>query len=88
MLGEIIDRDYKKTAISQGITIDRVRGDDISKFPIERARLRSIWYFIAISTTCTISYGWALHSSTVAHTPLSPTSVNRIANLKSIWRCR
>ncbi|CAF9929048.1 MAG: hypothetical protein HETSPECPRED_007272 [Heterodermia speciosa] len=68
--GEIIDRDYKKTAISQGITIDRVRGDDISKFPIERARLRSIWYFIAISTTCTISYGWALHSSTHLAVPL------------------
>ncbi|KAL8785849.1 MAG: hypothetical protein Q9195_008473 [Heterodermia aff. obscurata] len=68
--GKIIDRDYKKTATSMGITIDRVRGDDIGKFPIERARLRSIWYFIAISTACTIGYGWTLQSTTHVAVPL------------------
>jgi len=63
--GKIIDRDYQKIATSAGIVIDRAKGDDLSKFPIEKARLRSIWYFIIISTLCTIGYGWALHSVTV-----------------------
>ena len=63
--GKIIDHDYRKTADRAGITIDRAKGDDLAKFPIEKARLRSIWYFIAISTTCTIGYGWTLQSRTV-----------------------
>ena len=76
--GKIIDRDYQKTATSAGIPIDRVRGDVISEFPIERARLRSIWHFIAISTACTIGYGWALQSTAV--TMLLSLCHERIAN--------
>ena len=63
--GKIIDRDYRTTAAAAGITIDRAKGDNVATFPIERARLRSIWYFIGISTTCTIGYGWTLQSQTV-----------------------
>lgn len=66
--GKIIDYDYRKTAAKVGIAIDRAKGDDLDRFPIERARLRSIWYFIAISTTCTIGYGWTLHTRTVSVT--------------------
>jgi hypothetical protein len=63
--GLIIDRDYRKTAASVGFTIDKVRGDDLARFPIERARLRSIWYFMAISITCTVGDGWAVETTTV-----------------------
>lgn len=38
----ITDRDYRVTAKSHGLSIDRVRGDDILGFPIERARLRTV----------------------------------------------
>jgi len=66
LAGKIIDRDYRKTAASVGFTVDKVKGDDLTKFPIEKARLRSIWYFIAISTSCTLGYGWSLHAKTVS----------------------
>jgi hypothetical protein len=64
LTGKIIDRDYRRMAASVGFTIDKVKGDDLTKFPIEKARVRSIWYFIAISTSCTLGYGWALHVRT------------------------
>ena len=60
-----MDRDYRKTAAAVGYTVDEAKGDDLTSFPIEKARLRSIWYFVAISTACTIGYGWTLQTRTV-----------------------
>ncbi|KAL8804011.1 MAG: hypothetical protein Q9223_005942, partial [Gallowayella weberi] len=59
-----MDHDYRVTAAAVGFTIDKTKGDDLAKFPIEKARLRSIWYFITISTACTIGYGWTLQART------------------------
>lgn len=64
--GKVMDHDYKVTAAAVGFTIDKTRGDDLAKFPIEKARLRSIWYFVSISTACTIGYGWTLQARTVS----------------------
>ncbi|KAF3010449.1 hypothetical protein E8E14_002210 [Neopestalotiopsis sp. 37M] len=58
--GKVIDYDYRATAKALGITINKVSGDDLSTFPIEKARIRSIWYFIAISISSTIVYGWVV----------------------------
>ena len=33
--GKLIDRDYRKTAESHNLPIDRIRGDDLRTFPIE-----------------------------------------------------
>ena len=61
-----MDRDYRKTATAAGLAVDRARGDDLDKFPIEKARLRHIWFYIAVACACTIGYGWALQSRTVS----------------------
>lgn len=60
-----MDRDYRVVARGHNIVIDEVRGDDIGGFPIEKARFRSIWYFIGATGCCTVGYGWALHFRTV-----------------------
>lgn len=60
-----MNRDYRLIAQEHNIVIDAVSGDDLTNFPIEKARFRSIWYTIAISGVCTIGYGWAIHSRTV-----------------------
>lgn len=58
--GKVIDYDYRTTAKSLGITINKVSGDDLATFPIEKARIRSIWYFIAVSISSTVIYGWVV----------------------------
>jgi hypothetical protein len=62
LIGFILKYDYLATARKHGITIDVKEGDDITMFPIEEARLRSIGYIISTAGICTIGYGWALHS--------------------------
>ncbi|KAI4262526.1 MAG: hypothetical protein L6R42_002304 [Xanthoria sp. 1 TBL-2021] len=70
LVGKVMDHDYKVTAAAVGFTIDKTKGDDLAKFPIEKARLRSIWYFVSISTACTIGYGWTLQARTHLAAPL------------------
>lgn len=55
-----MDRDYRAVAKMYDFPVDRVKGDDLSKFRIERARLRSSWYFLGITIVCVAGYGWAL----------------------------
>lgn len=61
-----MDHDYRSTARDMNITIDRKSGDDLTKFPIEKARFRSIWYFIGLTGICTTGYGWCLDSRVVS----------------------
>ncbi|KAJ4396978.1 hypothetical protein N0V93_001202 [Gnomoniopsis smithogilvyi] len=46
LVGKVLDLDYRITARHEGITIDKIAGDALISFPIERARIRSVWYFI------------------------------------------
>lgn len=61
-----MNRDYQLTAKAVDIVIDQVQGDDLSKFPIERARLRSIWIIVGVSVIAILGYGWTLHFKTVS----------------------
>ncbi|KAN0110659.1 chloramphenicol resistance protein [Hyaloscypha variabilis] len=70
LTGLIIDRDYQKTAAAAGFTINKTKGDDLSDFPIEKARLRSIWYFMGLSMACTVGYGWSVERRTNMAVPL------------------
>lgn len=61
-----MNHDYRATARDHNITINTVSGDDLTDFPIEKARYRSVWYFIAASSTCTAGYGWAVQTKTAS----------------------
>ncbi|KAI8939501.1 hypothetical protein NX059_003272 [Plenodomus lindquistii] len=63
--GILMNRDYRITARDYNIVIDNIAGDDLSTFPIEEARFRSIWYSISATGVCTMGYGWTLHTKTV-----------------------
>lgn len=65
-----MDREYRAVARVSGITIDRVRGDDLGTFPTEKARLRSSYFFILGMSACIMGYGWALNEKTARRTPL------------------
>jgi hypothetical protein len=60
-----MDWNYRVTAKANHITIDKIVGDDLSKFPIERARSRLSWLLIPVSTAITVAYGWILQSRVV-----------------------
>ncbi|CAF9912234.1 MAG: hypothetical protein HETSPECPRED_000882 [Heterodermia speciosa] len=68
--GKLMDRNYALTAKEIGHEIDHVTGDDLDIFPIERARVRSCWILIGISSCGWIGYGWALEKSVHASVPL------------------
>jgi hypothetical protein len=60
-----MDWNYRMTAKANHITIDKVVGDDLTKFPIERARSRLSWLLIPVSTAVIVAYGWILQRHVV-----------------------
>jgi hypothetical protein len=64
-VGKVMNRDYRIVAEKNNFVIDKIRGDDLSTFPIEKARLRSIWYPLTIVVVSIAGYGWALHAEAV-----------------------
>ena len=68
--GRITDYGYRKTASGNGLAINKTSGDKPAEFPIEKARLRSVWYYIFISSTSTLGYGWALQTHAHLSVPL------------------
>jgi len=70
-VGMIADYDYRQTARAYNLSIDRVRGDDLAKFPIEKARLRTVWLYILLSASATLGYGWTLQYRTHLAAPLA-----------------
>lgn len=75
--GRLMGRDYKIIAQRCGIKPDAKRGEDMLKFPIEQARLRSVFWSQALFMAAIVTYGWLLHFETVwlptTTPPPSPT---------------
>lgn len=63
--GRVVNRDYQVAAKVNRVVIDRLRGDDLSEFPIEHARLRTSKFAIAICAPLIAVYGWVLQLKTV-----------------------
>ena len=69
-VGKAMDYNYKMTAKKIGWTIDKVSGDDLAKFPIERARSRGSFALLLISTATLLGYGWAVRRHAHVSVPL------------------
>lgn len=68
--GRLMDRNYKHVAKEAGLAIDRVRGDDVARFPIEHARSRGSVAIIAVSMCFVVGYGWAVQQRAHPAVPL------------------
>ncbi|KAK0719471.1 major facilitator superfamily domain-containing protein [Lasiosphaeris hirsuta] len=68
--GYIMDWNYRRVARNVGMVIDRRRGDDLTKFPIEKARLQVAYPFLVAGITSTICYGWLLQAEAHITGPL------------------
>lgn len=70
--GKLLDRDYTRTAKRYNLPVDKST-NDLSNFPIEQARLLSVFPLLAISTIATVGFGWALNQHTSIAVPLTLT---------------
>jgi multidrug resistance protein len=61
--GKWMDYNYNVTARRIGLVVDKVAGDDLQHFPIERARSRGSYWLLLISTATLIGYGWAVENN-------------------------
>lgn len=67
--GKLLDRDYIRTAKRYNLPVDKST-TDLSNFPIEQARLLSVFPLLVISTAATVGSGWALNQHTFIAVPL------------------
>jgi multidrug resistance protein len=68
--GKLVDRDYRVIAKKRNIVMDKIAGEDMATFPIEHARLHSVWWVVGIYSATIIAYGWVLQAETHLVGPL------------------
>lgn len=68
--GKLVDRNYTKTARECNVEVDRKRGENLRKFPIEKARYRNCLPFISLEIALVLGYGWAVPSHVHLSVPL------------------
>lgn len=68
--GKLMDWNYKATAKEVGHTIDEVSGDDLSHFPVEKARSRGSWHLLTIYICALTGYGWSVQQHAHMSVPL------------------
>jgi MFS family permease len=70
MNGRFLDINYRRTAKQVGFTINRVTGDDLRTFPIEKARTRFAYVLILVASILLSGYGWACQTRTHPALPI------------------
>ncbi|EED24402.1 MFS transporter, putative [Talaromyces stipitatus ATCC 10500] len=68
--GKFLDLNYKRLARKLGMSVDRKRGDDLTNFPIEKARLQLSFLWSSILAATMLGYGWALNYKAPLAVPL------------------
>ncbi|KAK5652066.1 hypothetical protein OQA88_10842 [Cercophora sp. LCS_1] len=68
--GYVLDWNYRRIAKKIGFAIDYKRGDDLSNFPIEKARIQPVVPVLLLGVVSTIAYGWVLQAETHLAGPL------------------
>ncbi|ORY56952.1 major facilitator superfamily domain-containing protein [Pseudomassariella vexata] len=59
--GPLLNKAYRKARTEHGLATDITAGDDLDKFPIEKARLTVIWIPMLVTTLSVVAFGWVLH---------------------------
>ena len=84
--GKLLDRDYIRTAKRYNLPIDKT-SNDLSRFPIEEARLLSVFPLLLISTIATLGFGWSLHQRTSIAVPLVLTFFSGMSQVAMFTVC-
>ena len=62
----MMDWNYQRTAQSTNFEMNRVQGDDLNIFPIERARVRFSEVIVLLRAASVVGYGWTLQQKVVS----------------------
>ncbi|RDW56908.1 hypothetical protein BP5796_12975 [Coleophoma crateriformis] len=65
-----IDRNYKAKAREAGFTTDRIKGDNLTNFPIEEARFRWAGRLNILCLCALVGFGWSVHEHAHVSVPL------------------
>jgi MFS family permease len=68
--GRCMDWNYRRVARKIGFSIDRRRGDDLAKFPLELARIQVAFPFLVVGNVALLLYGWILQIEASVAVPL------------------
>lgn len=68
--GKLLDRNFRETAAELGVPVTTNRADNLSTFPIEKARLRTVIPLVCVSVFLIIAYGWQLQAGVTMAGPL------------------
>ena len=80
-----MNRDYAIVARENNYTIDRIKGDNLAEFPIEKARLRSVWYLLVVVVLAIAGYGWSIFARAVC--PAKHSEKAALSDHTIIARC-
>ncbi|KAI1057074.1 hypothetical protein LB507_002467 [Fusarium sp. FIESC RH6] len=69
IVGSFTNRNYKRHCDKLGIPYERSKQQDLSTFPIERARLEIGFPLLMLAAVMVISWGWAVHAQTHVAVP-------------------
>ncbi|KAK7953855.1 hypothetical protein PG988_014549 [Apiospora saccharicola] len=58
--GPLLDNAYRKARARRRLPTNKVSGDDLDSFPIEKARIGVIWVPMALTTISVVTFGWVL----------------------------
>ena len=70
LTGKLLDHDYRLYARSHDFPESKAAVHDFYHFPLEKARLRSMFFFLAVSAIATAGFGWSLEAPTHIAIPL------------------
>lgn len=88
--GYILDWNYRRIAKKIGYGMNTKSREEMAKFPIESARIQTLYPFLLLGVASLIGYGWALQVQTSVAVPLVlifivgmtiPTSFNVLTTL-------
>ncbi|PHH89083.1 hypothetical protein CDD83_6678 [Cordyceps sp. RAO-2017] len=69
-VGRLLDWNYARVARQLGLSPDRKRGQDLRRFPIERARLDLMWPWTLLAFATIAVWGWVVSAGTSLAAPL------------------
>ena len=69
--GKMIDWNWRRLAKKSGFPVKKNRYQDLTNFPVEKARLQICMPLLYLTCVCMIIYGWVLHSRTSLAGPLT-----------------
>ncbi|KAJ5384134.1 hypothetical protein N7517_002045 [Penicillium concentricum] len=70
VVGRLLDWNFRREALLQGMAIQKNRQQEIEKFNIERARLAITLPLIYLASLCILAYGWVMQYRTALTGPL------------------